>query len=193
MPHELFLTTSQTTTIRNSFANNMSIDIKLSKAKISKIIQSGGSFGSWLGNLGKKALTNTAIPWTTDNLPGLVSNLTSSAINKFDRKISEKGAARLGKGFTLFILNEDMVYMFFYKKTGSGISVNEQLAEELHKSVTKRFKRRKVHARFKGNIWAADLAEMDSLSSTNKSVKYLLCVIDVFAKYAWVKALKDKR
>ena len=103
----------------------MSIDIKLSKAKISKIIQSGGSFGSWLGNLGKKALTNIAIPSTTDNLPGLVSNLTSSAINKFDRKISEKGAARLGKGFTLFISNEDMVYKFFDKKTGSGISVNE--------------------------------------------------------------------
>ena len=33
---------------------------------------------------------------------------------------------------------------------------------------------------------------MDSLSSMNKSVKYLLCVIDVFTKYAWVKALKDK-
>ena len=34
---------------------------------------------------------------------------------------------------------------------------------------------------------------MDSLSSMNKSVKYLLCVIDVFTKYAWVKALKDKK
>ena len=55
----------------------MSTDIKLSKAQISKIIQSGGSFGSWLGNLGKKALTNIAIPLTKDNLPGLVSNLTS--------------------------------------------------------------------------------------------------------------------
>ena len=36
----------QTTKIRNAFANNMSTDIKLSKAQISKIIQSGGSFGS---------------------------------------------------------------------------------------------------------------------------------------------------
>ena len=34
---------------------------------------------------------------------------------------------------------------------------------------------------------------MDSLSSMNKSVKYLLCVIDAFTKYAWVKALKDKK
>ena len=86
----------------------MSTDIKLSKAQISKIIQSGGSFGSWLGNLGKKALTNIAIPLARDNLPGLVSNLTSNAINKFERKISGKGAVRAGKGFTLFISNEDM-------------------------------------------------------------------------------------
>ena len=41
-----------------------------------------------------------------------------------------------------------MVYTFFDKKTGSGISVNEQLAEELHKPVIKKCKRRKVYARF---------------------------------------------
>ena len=79
----------------------------------------------------------------------------------------------------------------FDKKAGSGISVNEQLAEELHKSVIKKLKRRKVYARFKDNIWAADLAEMESLSSKNKNVKYLLCVVDVFTKYVWVKPLKD--
>ena len=43
-----------------------------------------------------------------DNLPGLVNNLTLNAINKFERKTSGKGAIRAGKGFTLFILNEDM-------------------------------------------------------------------------------------
>ena len=59
MPQELFLTTNQTTMIRNVSAKNISTDIKLSKAQISKIIQSGGSFGSWLDNLGNKALTNT--------------------------------------------------------------------------------------------------------------------------------------
>ena len=77
-----------------------------------------------------------------------------------------------------------MVYKFFDKKTGSGISVNEQLAKELHRPPIKKFKRRKVYARFKDNIWAADLAEMESLSSKNKNVKYLLCAIDVFTKYA---------
>ena len=88
MPHELFLTINQITKIINAFANNISIDIKLSKAQISKIIQSGGSLGSCLGNLGKKALTDIAIPLARDNLPGLVRNLTSNAITKFERKIS---------------------------------------------------------------------------------------------------------
>ena len=85
-----------------------------------------------------------------------------------------------------------MVYSLFDKKTESGISVNKQLAEELYKPVIKKFKRKKVYARFKDNFFAADLAEMESLYSANKNVKYLLCVIDFFTKYAWVKPLKDK-
>ena len=85
-----------------------------------------------------------------------------------------------------------MVYSLFDKKTESGISVNKQLAEELYKPVIKKFKRKKVYARFKDNFFTADLAEMESLYSTNKNVKYLLCVIDFFTKYAWVKPLKDK-
>ena len=85
-----------------------------------------------------------------------------------------------------------MIHKTFDKKTGSEISVNEQLAEEFHKPVIKKFKSRKVCARFKDNIWAADLAEIESFSTKNKSVKYLLCIIDVFTKYAWFKPLKDK-
>ena len=78
-----FLTARRTTKIRNAFANNMSTNIKLNKAQISKIIQPGGSFDSWLANADKKALTNIAILLARDNLRGLVSNLTSNAINKF--------------------------------------------------------------------------------------------------------------
>ena len=66
-----------------------------------------------------------------------------------------------------------MVYTFFDKKTGSGLSVSEQLVQELHKPVIKKFKRRNVYARFTDNIWAADLAEMELLSSKNKNIKYL--------------------
>ena len=56
----------------------------------------------------KKTLTNIAIPLARDNLPGLVNYLTSNVINKFERKISGKGAVRAGKGFTLFISDKDM-------------------------------------------------------------------------------------
>ena len=108
MPHELFLTTRQKTKIRNAFANKLSTDKKLSKAQMSKIIQWGGIFGSWLGNLGKKALTYIAIPLARNNLPGLVKNLTSNAINRFEIQISRKKAVRGEKGFIIFISNEDM-------------------------------------------------------------------------------------
>ena len=108
MLHELLLTTRQVTKIRNAVANNKSTDKNLSKVQISKVIQSGGSSGSLLGNLGKKVLTNIAIFLTRKNLPGFVSNLTSNAVNKTERKISGKGAVRAGKGFTIFNLNEDM-------------------------------------------------------------------------------------
>ena len=53
MKNCLFLATRLVTKIRNAFANNMSIDIKRSKAQIPKTIQSGG-FSAWLGNLAKK-------------------------------------------------------------------------------------------------------------------------------------------
>ena len=86
-----------------------------------------------------------------------------------------------------------MVYKIFNKKTGVERSVNEELARELHKPVIEKFKRRKVYARFEGNTWAADLAEMVSLSSFNLSVKQLLCVIDVFTKYTWIEPLKGRK
>ena len=64
----------------------------------------------------------------------------------------------------------NMVYKFFDKKTGSGVSVNEQLAQELHKPLIKKFKRRKIYGRFKYNVWTVELAEMEPLSSKNKNV-----------------------
>ena len=85
-----------------------------------------------------------------------------------------------------------MVYKFFDKRPNLRVSVNEDLAKELHKPVVKKFKLKKVYARFKHNIWAAGLAEMGSLSSFNCGNNYLLCIIDVFTKCAWVKPYKDK-
>ena len=52
---------------------------------------------------------------------------------------------------------------------------------------------RKVYSSFRDNIWRVDLADMQSLSKYNKGIKYLLCAIYLFTKYAWVVPLKDKR
>ena len=54
LPHELFLTARKTSKIRNAIATNMSMDIKLCKAQLSKMIQSGGYLRNMLGNLDKK-------------------------------------------------------------------------------------------------------------------------------------------
>ena len=79
------------------------------------------------------------------------------------------------------------------KATESGVSVNKELAQEWYHSVIKNLKRRRVYAKLKDNIWAANLAEIGSLFSENWGVKYLLCVIDVLIKYSWVKPLTDKK
>ena len=90
-----------------------------------------------------------------------------------------------------------MVYNFFDKKTaGSGIKSmiqNEQLAEELHKPIFRKFKKRKVYSTFKDNIWGADLADMQLISKLNKGFRFSLRFINIFSKYAWVVPLKDKK
>ena len=95
-----------------------------------------------------------------------------------------------------------MVYKFFDKKsTGSGFkklrnttkSSSSMLANELHKPITKKFNKRKGYSQFKNNIWGVDLADMQSLSRKNKGIKYLLCAIDSYSKYAFVIPLKDKK
>ena len=50
-----------------------------------------------------------------------------------------------------------------------------------------------VYSGFKDNIWGADLADMELISKFNKRFRFLLCVIDIFSKYAWVAPLKDKK
>ena len=88
-----------------------------------------------------------------------------------------------------------MVYKFFDKKSmGSGMAKTSSsiLADELHKPAIKKFNKRKVYSHFKDNIWGVDLADMQSLSRKNKGIKYLLFVIDLFSKCAFVVPLKDK-
>ena len=89
-----------------------------------------------------------------------------------------------------------MVYKLFDKKSsGSGITnePNYQLANELHKPIIKKSKKIKFYLSFKDNNWAVDLADMQPLGKYNKGIKYLLCAIDLFGKYAWVVPLNEKR
>ena len=103
-----------------------------------------------------------------------------------------------------------MVYKFFDKKSmGSGFKKLKNttkltaepsalarnssiLADERHKPIIRKFNKRKVYSQFKGSIWGVDLADVQSLSRKNKGIKYLLCAIDLYSKYAFVIPLKDK-
>ena len=88
------------------------------------------------------------------------------------------------------------LYKCFDKKSsGNGIinELNYQLADELHKPIIKNIKNRKVYSSLRDNTWGIDLADMQSLSKYNKGIKYLLCAIDLFSKYAWVIPIKDKK
>ena len=87
-----------------------------------------------------------------------------------------------------------MVSRFFNKKTSGGtVLSNEELAGELHKPIIRKFEKIKVHSSFIDNIWGADLADIQLISKFNKEFRFLLCVIDIYSKYAWVIPLKDKK
>ena len=91
-----------------------------------------------------------------------------------------------------------MVYKVFDKKSkGSGVNIplefNEQLAKELNKPIIRNFQKRTVYSGFRDNIWGANLADMQLITKFNKRLRYLLCVIDIFSKHAWVVPLKDKK
>ena len=98
-----------------------------------------------------------------------------------------------------------MVYKFFNKKSaGSGVVTlanksaiksmpNQQLANELHKPIIKKFKSRRAHSSFKDNIWGVDLSNMQLTIKYSKGIRYLLCVIDLFSKYVWIVPMKDKK
>ena len=91
-----------------------------------------------------------------------------------------------------------MAYKFFDKKSsGSGIkNANmsyQQLAEELRKPIIRTFNKRKVHSNFIDNIWGAILTDMQLISNFEKGFRFLLCVTDIFSKYAWIIPLKNKK
>ena len=68
----------------------------------------------------------------------------------------------------------------------------DNLLKNYINQLLKNFKKEK-YSSFRDNIWGADLADMQIISRFNKGVTFLLCFIDIFSKYGWVVALKDKK
>ena len=117
LSHELVLTTRQKTKLINAFNNNMSTDIKLSKAQISKIIQSGGFLGSLLSKLAGP-LMKVAITLAKYILASLGITAAASEIDAgIQKRIHRSGTT------TLIISNEEMndimkiVIKFFIKRS----------------------------------------------------------------------------
>ena len=70
---------------------------------------------------------------------------------------------------------------------------NQGLAGEFHKPIIRKFEKRKVYSTCKDNIWCANIVNMQLICKFNKGFRFLLCVIDIFSKYAWVHPLKNKK
>ena len=110
LPHELLLTTRQKTKLRNAFNNNMSTDLKLSKAQISKIIQSGGFLGSLLSKLAGP-LMKIAVPLAKNVLAPLGITAAASKIDAGIQKKKHGSGCPLSsssQNTTLIISNEEM-------------------------------------------------------------------------------------
>ena len=96
LPHELLLTTRQKTRLRNTFNNNMSTDLKVSRAEIFKIIQSAGFLGSLLSKLAGP-LMKVAVP-LAKNILAPLGNTTGAPV--IDTEIQNK---IYGSGTTILI------------------------------------------------------------------------------------------
>ena len=78
------------------------------------------------------------------------------------------------------------------KRVGWGIKWTNELADELHKPIKRKFQKRFVFVRNVDDTWAVDLIEMRPFSRVNKGMKYILMVIDIFSKFGWAVPLKSK-
>ena len=116
----------------------------------------------------------------------LEHHLASMVYNFFDKKSIESGIVNNNNNNNDNNDNNN-------SNNNNDIKQNLQLAKELHKPIIRKLKKRKVYSGFKDNICSADLADMQLMSKVNKGFRFLLCVIDIFSKYAPVVPLKDKK
>ena len=127
-PHELLLTTRQNTKLRNALNNNSGTDIKLSKAQIKKIIQSGGILGKLLSKL-VGPLMKVALPIAKNVLAPLGLTAAMSAIDgSIQKKIHGSGTTK-GAGVKLIIEQEDMNDIIKIIKALENFAILKQLKQ----------------------------------------------------------------
>lgn len=138
-----------------------------------------GLFSTWYGVCRFQGSTKKKCIWQSDTTFEITSN------PKYD------GYQR---GLAL------MVQKLFNKKSrditthteARVISEDQKLPKALHKSITRKFQERKVYSSYWDKVWGVYLTEMQLISKQNKGVRFLLCIIGICSKYAWVVLLKDK-
>ena len=139
LPHELLLPTRQRIKLRNAFNNNMSTNLKLSKAQISKIIQSGWFLGSLLGKLADP-LMKVAVPLAKNVLASLGITAAASAIDE----VIQKKIRGSGRPLSLtFVLHPSLLTLINSNKEMNDIMKIVQALEDsdmLLKGVTKSIK-----------------------------------------------------
>ena len=124
-----------------------------------------------------KILKNKAFDIAKDSkYDGYQRGLASMVYKFFDSKVASPDKKSVGSGA---------------KRVNTKITPqNEQLAEEFHKPISRKLKKKKVYSTFKDNIWGVDLADMQLLSKYNKGIRFFRCVIDIFSKK---NKIKDKK
>ena len=128
LPHKLLLTTRKKTKLRNAFSNNMSTDLKLSKAQVSKIMQSVGFLGSLLSKLADP-LMKVAIPLAKNVLAPLCITASASPIDaRIQKKIHDSVTT------TLIISNKEMNNMM---KTVQTLEDSSILLKRVTKTIKK--------------------------------------------------------
>ena len=146
----------------------LKIEYHLLKQRIQKLMQEGDKNYIYKNELDKACFRH-------DMVYGNLTKRTQS-----DKFLKDKAFAIASKpkydGYQRGLAS--MVYKLFDKKSKeAGIKQNQQLANELHKPIIRKFKKRKVYSSFKDNICGVDLADMQLISKSNKESRYLLCAI----------------
>ena len=103
---------------------------------------------------------------------------------------------RMERGLVSTLIGTKKRFGWGVRKYGTGYIKKKKfttLAEELHRPIKRKFKKRRVIVNGIDKIWAADLADMTAFKDYNEGYKFLLLVIDTFSKYGYLIPLKNKK